>query len=460
MNEPSATRAAAIDLAAYVIEAAKLRVLDRDWQSGEHHLDLVATPGGDILAAVEVRAVAHGTLETCVTAITQDRGHHVTDAAHAWIREHDGRYDDELWLIIVTLDPDGSVRVRPRQRRGGEVNGRPCPVEDKYAAVSFLRDRGLAVTGVVADDERLARAQLTYLSEPGDELLGALVRASGAVEAVEVIRSGSLTGAQWPPAQAAQAGMAALGRAAGRWRSRLGQAPGPGEITRALGTGIRVICPGDHEWPGQLDDLGDARPHALWLRGAADLRFSCLRSAAIVGARAATAYGSYMAADLAASVAARGWTVISGAAFGIDASAHQGALTADGVTVAVLACGVDVPYPADHAGLLDAVARQGVIASELPPGSIISRLRFLGRNRVIAALATGTVVVEAGLRSGAMSTAGHARDLRRPLMAVPGPVTSDLSAGCHHIIRNWRGALVTGGGDVIDAISAAGPTAR
>jgi Holliday junction resolvase-like predicted endonuclease len=110
MNEPSALRAAAIERAAQVIEAAKLQVIDRDWRSGEHHLDLVATPGGEILAAVEVRTVAHGTLGACVTAITEDRFRQVTDAAHAWMREHDARHDD-LWLIIVTLDPDGSVEL-------------------------------------------------------------------------------------------------------------------------------------------------------------------------------------------------------------------------------------------------------------------------------------------------------------------------------------------------------------
>ena len=110
MNEPSALRAAAIERAAQVIEAAKLQVIDRDWRSGEHHLDLVATPGGDILAAVEVRTVAHGTLGACVTAITEDRFRQVTGAAHAWMREHDARHDD-LWLIIVTLDPDGSVEL-------------------------------------------------------------------------------------------------------------------------------------------------------------------------------------------------------------------------------------------------------------------------------------------------------------------------------------------------------------
>ena len=141
-------------------------------------------------------------------------------------------------------------------------------------------------------------------------------------------------------------------------------------------------------------------PYALWLRGSADLRFSCVRSVAIVGSRAATAYGSYVAAEFAASVAARGWAVVSGGAYGVDAAAHRGALAADGVTVAVLACGVDVPYPAGHADLLDAIAAQGVVVSEWPPGRNATRLRFLVRNRMIAALAAGTLVVEAASAAG------------------------------------------------------------
>ncbi len=179
---------------------------------------------------------------------------------------------------------------------------------------------------------------------------------------------------------------------------------------------------------------------------------------AVVGSRAATAYGCYVAAELAASVAARGWAVVSGGAFGVDASAHRGALGADGVTVAVLACGVDVPYPVGHAELLESVAAQGVIVSEWPPGRTVSRLRFLVRNRVIAALATGTLVVEAGERSGAVNTARHARDLGRRLMAVPGPVTSDQSAGCHRIIRDWQGTLVTTATEVIEHLSPVGAT--
>ena len=241
-----------------------------------------------------------------------------------------------------------------------------------------------------------------------------------------------------------------------RWRVRLPELPTPEEVLDFRESGIRLVVPGDPEWPGQLADLGDDQPYALWLRGNADLRFSCLRSVAIVGSRAATAYGSYVAAEFAASVAARGLAVVSGGAFGVDAAAHRGALAADGVTVAVLACGVDMSYPTAHAELFDAIAAQGVIASEWPPGRHVSRLRFLVRNRVIAALATGTLVVEAAQRSGALNTARHARDLRRRLMAVPGPVTSDLSAGCHQVIREWQGTLVTSAAEVIEHLSPVG----
>jgi DNA processing protein len=299
-------------------------------------------------------------------------------------------------------------------------------------------------------EERIARAELTWIAEPGDGRLGGLVRMIGAVRVTTVIRASRVPDdVALDPAWDAQ-------RAVNRWHSALEKMPSRGEVEHTLGGRFRLVYPGCAEWPDGLDALGDAAPIALWVTGVADLRFSCLRSVAVVGARAATAYGSCVAAELAASVAARGWTVVSGGAFGIDAAAHRGALGADGITVAVLACGLDVPYPAAHAELLDAIAHQGAVVSEQPPGRYVSRLRFLTRSRVLAALATGTLVVEAGERSGAMSTARHARDLGRPLMAVPGPVTSDLSAGCHHIIRNWRGSLVTSAGDVIDTFTAAG----
>ena len=303
------------------------------------------------------------------------------------------------------------------------------------------------------EDESYARAALTYLAEPGDGRLGALLRVLGAARTLEAIKAGRDPGAE---CGAADAMRAALPRAISQWQVRLAGVPSADEMADFCRAGIRLTFPGDPEWPGQLDDLGDARPYALWLRGTADLRFSCLRSVAIVGSRAATAYGCYVASEFAASMAARGWAVISGGAYGVDAAAHRGALGAEGATVAVLACGVDVPYPAGHKDLLDAIAGQGVVVSEWPPGRNATRLRFLIRNRVIAALAPGTLVVEAGQRSGALNSARHARDLNRRLMAVPGPITSDLSAGCHRIIREWQGTLVTSAADVVEYLSPVG----
>ena len=305
-------------------------------------------------------------------------------------------------------------------------------------------------------DEKYARAALTYLAEPADRWMAQLLREHGAAGALDAIKAFGTAAANGPgPLSGRARGMQA---AMERWRVRLPELPRQDQVRAFRESGIRLIAPGDPEWPGQLADLGDDQPYALWLRGSADLRFSCLRSVAIVGSRAATAYGSYVAAEFAGSVAARGWAVVSGGAFGVDAAAHRAALGADGVTVAVLACGVDVPYPGAHAELFDAVAAQGVLVSEWPPGRHVSRLRFLVRNRVIAALATGTLVVEAGQRSGALNTARHARDLRRRLMAVPGPVTSDLSAGCHHILREWQGVLVTSAAEVTEHLSPVGAT--
>jgi DNA processing protein len=308
-------------------------------------------------------------------------------------------------------------------------------------------------------EESYARAALTYLAEPADHWLNRLISAHGATRTLEAIRSGRLPDASGDFARP-QFTRRTLQRSLERWRVRLDELPTPDDVIAFRRSGIRLICPGDPEWPEQLADLGDEQPYALWLRGTADLRFNCLRSVAVVGSRAATAYGSYVAAEFAASVAARGWAVVSGGAFGVDASAHRGALGADGVTVAVLACGVDVPYPVGHTELFEAIAAQGVIVSEWPPGRTVSRLRFLVRNRVIAALATGTLVVEAGERSGAVNTARHARDLGRRLMAVPGPVTSDQSAGCHRIIREWQGTLVTTAAEVIEHLSPVGADLR
>ena len=173
----------------------------------------------------------------------------------------------------------------------------------------------------------------------------------------------------------------------------------------------------------------------------------------VVGSRAATGYGAHVAGEIAADLAERGWAIVSGGAYGIDAAAHRGALATEGITIAVLACGVDYPYPAGHAELFADIAAQRPGDQRVAAGPPSRPVRFLVRNRVIAALSCGTVIVEAGERSGALNTARHAAELGKPLMAVPGPVTSAQSAGCHRIIREWGASCVTRAADIIEMLS-------
>ena len=304
-------------------------------------------------------------------------------------------------------------------------------------------------------EQHLARAALTYLAEPGDPALGALLETCEPAEVLAAIKAGTLPGTG-PGCGDRPVRRRALEAALSRWSIRLPWLPGDEQVVATCRDGIRLVCPADPEWPGALDELGPARPYALWLRGDADLRLACLRSVSIVGARAATGYGAHVAGEIAADLGERGWVIVSGGAYGIDAAAHRGALAGGAVTIAVLACGVDYPYPAGHAELFADVTARGLVISEWPPGRHPARLRFLTRNRTIAALTRGTVIVEAGERSGALNTARHAAELGRPLMAVPGPVTSAQSAGCHRIIRDWGATCVTCADDVIEMLAPLG----
>ncbi|HEX5383410.1 MAG TPA: DNA-processing protein DprA, partial [Propionibacteriaceae bacterium] len=191
----------------------------------------------------------------------------------------------------------------------------------------------------------------------------------------------------------------------------------------------------------------------LWLRGPGQLAHLMQLSVAIVGSRAATAYGNGFATDLAADLVEQGVTVVSGGAFGIDVAAHRGALAAGGPTVCVLANGVDMAYPPAHVAIFETLAKDQLLVSELPPGAHPTRVRFLARNRLIAAMSRGTVVVEAALRSGARNTASWALGCGRPLMAVPGSVYSRASAAPHLMIRNGQAVLVTSAADVLELIS-------
>jgi len=297
-------------------------------------------------------------------------------------------------------------------------------------------------------EHRLACAMLTCLVEPADPLMGRLLSVLTPAGMLASIWSGTM------PAGVAdgldQTQVAGLRRSLARWRAQLPAVPPDGGLAAGERHGIRLVCPGDPGWPLRLDDLGTARPYALWVRGRTDLAVSWEKSLAVVGARAATAYGTHIAAEIAADLAGRGWVIVSGAAYGIDAAAHHGALIADGRTIAVLACGPDIAYPSEHRGLLADIAARGAVISEYPPGRRPRRVSFLARNRLIAALACGgTIVVEAAARSGTLATARHASDLDRPLMAVPGLVTSTMSAGCHTLIREQRATLVTSAADII-----------
>ncbi|MER5653839.1 DNA-processing protein DprA [Streptomyces sp. NPDC002131] len=296
------------------------------------------------------------------------------------------------------------------------------------------------------DGERRARVTLSRVVEPGDEVCGRWVREVGAREAVRWLSGGEgqprgMTDSRW-------AGL----------RARAERADPEGDLGRAREAGVRFVCPGDSEWPAQLDDLGDGRPLGLWVRGLSSLRIWALRSVAVVGARACTEYGAHMAATLGAGLAERGWVVVSGGAYGVDGAAHRGALGAGGATVAVLACGVDRPYPRGHTQLISRIAEQGLVIGELPPGDHPTPSRFILRNRVIAALTRGTVVVEAAYRSGALVTARGAQRLGRFTMGVPGPATSSLSAGVHELLRG-EAVLVTDAAEVAELVGDMGELA-
>lgn len=301
------------------------------------------------------------------------------------------------------------------------------------------------------DAERIAWLALSRLVEPGRRTL-----AEAAVSGAAALLDRVVNGADEPVCRALRARLGSVDP----WQRA------QTDLARAARIGARIVTPMDAEWPADaLRGLGPlalaerqnvAPPACLWLRGPAGLRDLTGRSVAIVGARASTGYGNHVAGELGYGLAERGWTVVSGGAYGIDGSAHRGALAAEGPTVAILAGGIDVPYPLAHASLLDRIAEEGLLMSEVPPGEQPQRHRFLLRNRLIAALSSGLVVVEAGQRSGTSVTAERAHQLGRPLMAVPGPVTSALSVGTHRLVRDYGATLVTCATDVLEAVGPIG----
>ena len=223
------------------------------------------------------------------------------------------------------------------------------------------------------------------------------------------------------------------------------------QILETIGaTNSQFIYPTTDDWPDSLEDLASP-PIALIVRG--DLSLLKSPQLAIVGTRNPTHYGVRVAQDFAAGFVDRNWCITSGGAYGIDAAAHKGALIAEGGTIAVLAAGIDINYPAGHARLFQEILESGAIVTEVMPGVSAIPSRFLTRNRLIAALSKATLVVEAAFRSGSLRTARDAAELLRPVMAIPGPINSPTSEGCHRLIGERAAEIVTSVGDAVEFLS-------
>ncbi|MCX4094127.1 DNA-processing protein DprA [Nocardia sp. alder85J] len=293
------------------------------------------------------------------------------------------------------------------------------------------------------DARHLAWAYLSRVVQGPCPALSALIEQVGVVEAARAVRECELPESLHGPTEL-----------------RRGIDCAEKDLETIARLGGRVLTPDDAEWPSwrllglnQLDsarDPGAAVPLMLWVRGPVSLPDSAEPALAVVGARCSSGYGEQVATEIAGELATRGWIIVSGAAFGIDGTAHRAALAAGGTTVAVLGCGVDRPYPAQHDRLLAEIAETGLVVSEYAPGTTARKHHFLARNRLIAALSDGVLVVEAGLRSGARNTVKWARRLGRPALAVPGPVTAAASAGCHRMIREGEALLVTRADEIVD----------
>lgn len=301
------------------------------------------------------------------------------------------------------------------------------------------------------DDDRTCRAVWSRICEPGDEAAGRLVLEHGPGPALKAVVEGLRVESGRRRGRAGERGDLAEG-----WRLRLATTDPRRDLATLARFGGRLVVPGDPEWPDQLDDLQHRTPYCLWLRGEQDLRQVCGTAIAVVGSRAATEYGEHMTVEIAGGVALRGVTIVSGAAFGVDVVAHRAALAVGAATVAVLACGVDRAYPRSHETILGRVADAGVVVSEVPPASAPTRWRFVERNRLIAALSSATVVVEAAWRSGALVTAREAEDLSRAVGAVPGSVRSVASAGCHRLLRDRHAVLVRNAQDAYQLVAPLG----
>lgn len=291
--------------------------------------------------------------------------------------------------------------------------------------------------------EVIAAIAWHVMTEPGDAVGGVLREQLGRIEALDAALS---------PLPRAGAQSATLADARGRWEPRAQLTLVRDAAAEAVRVGATLLLPGDPCWPQGLDDLGVHAPVLLWVRGNPEALVRSAAAVSIVGARASTSYGELLAREIAGDLAERGHVVFSGGAYGIDGAAHRATLAVGGETVAFLAGGIDRLYPPGNSPLLHDIIARGAVVSEAPCGTAPTRWRFLSRNRLIGAASAATVVIEAGWRSGSLNTAGHAAALGRPLGAVPGPVTSATSAGCHRLMREYGAVCVTSAAEVRELV--------
>ena len=352
------------------------------------------------------------------------------------------------------LDPERiAALLAPLRRRAATAQEKSVHRKSVHgkSEQEKCEQEGVEAARAPTQDELFARVLWSVVVEPGDSVAGLLVQALGPVEAARLLLSQpepealvQALGSELEHALELDDAQHALGRWAPRLRS--------GDVVRSLESaahcGAHLLVPRDPEWPLAVDDLGAHRPHLLWVRGTVALL--ARPSVAVVGARAATGYGEHVAMEFAAGLVGRDVAVVSGGAYGIDGMAHRAALASGGATIAVLAGGIDRLYPSGHDALLTRISQQGALVSEVPCGTSPTKWRFLQRNRLIAALARATVIVEAGYRSGALNTARHADTLSREVGVIPGPITSAASAGCHRLLRSGGAQCVTSVPEVME----------
>ncbi|AYG02127.1 DNA-processing protein DprA [Gryllotalpicola protaetiae] len=317
---------------------------------------------------------------------------------------------------------------------------------------------------LIDDRELTARVVWSVLAEPGDGTAGRLVEDLGAAASLELV----YRAVPFPSPAELRRGAAAVRdtvtsayRARGveplagvhagflRWQPRMDPTLIASVFSMAAASAAELLTPDDPQWSRGLRDLGPHAPLVLWALGNVELLRDFETSVAMVGTRAATGYGNHVAAEFAAGLAERGWTVVSGGAYGIDAASHRAALAAKGLTVAVMAGGLHSFYPVGNSELIARIAREGLVLAEVPFGTPPTPFRFLARNRMIAAMTSAVVVIEAGSRSGSINTANHAFELERPIGVVPGAITSPSSAGCHEILKTRPSELVTSVDDIV-----------